>query len=540
MLQFPKIFGGEKVRYAIDRYQPGCEKEVCADEFYGKFIPLRKSRFYCPECGEIVYLRQRGGSHPDQFFHMRKTETTPECDKRVDGSSELYLYERVGLPVFLTRKGFNFVLNIGFPAISEKLLDYATQSNTYLTISGANRSRTVYVNQMNFYSDSMTMVPVDFVPSVEKNYSIKIVSSCSDKLQKKWSNYADGFSFSGAIFTYSETGGKKIRRGDSVSLDCEYYLVTPEKFTTVYSSIKTEYVGKLQLNSLVYNVYTMIIKISITDTQEYNSVSRYLKNQFGVWLISTPPELIPLWPPVVSQDVLIPALDSSNLYCSVSSGNDSPNVYSYSKNNVIKVPVSEDEHGSKTIFVSLGSLTATLSVDRQYVGREITIARKNIEKPVFSYDFSFETKNGTHISFDCVTTKDLSNDLLVKSNAKFELYVGSTDKTYQHISIRNTEDELPCRRGSVEIMVTVENGIVKQHFCQSSLPKMLDERILIADFEKASVGECVTAPLWINEVIDRCRSKKYSKLMFSIIQLIHNGKLPIGALRYLSKIKHTL
>jgi predicted RNA-binding Zn-ribbon protein involved in translation (DUF1610 family) len=45
------------VRYAVDRYAIGIEIEVCADDFYGKRIPNKLSRFRCPECGEIVYFR---------------------------------------------------------------------------------------------------------------------------------------------------------------------------------------------------------------------------------------------------------------------------------------------------------------------------------------------------------------------------------------------------------------------------------------------------------------------------------------------------
>ena len=91
------------MKYAIDRYAMGTEKEVDADDFDGQyFIPSRRNRFYCPECGEIVFFRAKGGSNPNHFFHQEKTDRTPECDKRVDGRSSLSLSERVGLPIYLT------------------------------------------------------------------------------------------------------------------------------------------------------------------------------------------------------------------------------------------------------------------------------------------------------------------------------------------------------------------------------------------------------------------------------------------------------
>ena len=79
------------MRYAIDRIRTGSEREVHANEFAAMpNIPFRLSRFFCPECGEQVFWRSGGGSHPCQFYHKTRTDTSPECDKRVDGRSELY------------------------------------------------------------------------------------------------------------------------------------------------------------------------------------------------------------------------------------------------------------------------------------------------------------------------------------------------------------------------------------------------------------------------------------------------------------------
>ena len=112
------------MRYAVDRYKIGSESEVDAEKFSGcLYIPNRRNRFYCPECGEIVFFRDKGGAHPSHFFHQEKTDKTPECDKRVDGRSELSLRERVGLPIYLIRMyGEEFQLNLGFPSLGKELL----------------------------------------------------------------------------------------------------------------------------------------------------------------------------------------------------------------------------------------------------------------------------------------------------------------------------------------------------------------------------------------------------------------------------------
>ena len=126
------------MKYAIDRYGVSLEKEVRADIFYNKYISQKSSRFFCPECGEPVFWSSRGGVLPDRFSHYKKTENTPECDRRVDGRSGLNLYERVGLPVYLTAKASNqFCLNIGFPAINGQLLSEAARQGMKVCISGA-------------------------------------------------------------------------------------------------------------------------------------------------------------------------------------------------------------------------------------------------------------------------------------------------------------------------------------------------------------------------------------------------------------------
>lgn len=110
------------MKYAVDRFDLGTEIEVSADSISSEYIPRRKERFYCPECDEIVYFRSKGGSQPCQFYHKVKTQTSKECENRVDGKSGLCLYERVGLPIYLTGiESGMFFLNIGFPPLGENL-----------------------------------------------------------------------------------------------------------------------------------------------------------------------------------------------------------------------------------------------------------------------------------------------------------------------------------------------------------------------------------------------------------------------------------
>ena len=241
------------MRYAIDRIKAGSEKEVHANEFSAMpVIPFRLSRFFCPECGEQVYWRAQGGSHPCQFYHKNKTDTSPECDKRVDGRSDLYVYERVGLPLYLSRNGNAFQLNIGFPAIGNDSLNKAASQGIRIKISSSTHSRTIGVNQSNFIPDATTLVPINFVPSNEINYEISIEGGVWST--RKWADYADGFAYAGAIFAHGETGGKKVRRGDSISPSQRYYVLT-KHLLNFYREIQYTLIGSIRLNSEDFYVY---------------------------------------------------------------------------------------------------------------------------------------------------------------------------------------------------------------------------------------------------------------------------------------------
>lgn len=217
------------MKYAIDRYTIGTEKEVSAEDFDGNYyIPNRRNRFYCPECGEIVYFRAKGGSKPNHFYHQEKTDRTPECDRGVDGRSNLSLSERVGLPMYITSlvPGV-FQLNIGFPAIRSEMLEKTIEANYTVEISHDNRHQSLRVDHINFIEDTLSLVPVNFIPKNGENYIITISGDKSIYgLRRKWSNYADGFDKGGAIFTYDDSSGKKVRRGDSISTNKRYFVVT--------------------------------------------------------------------------------------------------------------------------------------------------------------------------------------------------------------------------------------------------------------------------------------------------------------------------
>lgn len=519
------------MKYAIDRYTIGVETEVNADDFDNvSYIPQRSSRFFCPECNEKVFFRAKGGNHPNQFYHQEKTDRTPECDKRVDGRSNLTISQRVGLPVFITQiSPGSFQLSIGFPALGIHTLEIAEKWDCTAKISSQQKYRTIKVNQINFLPDNTTLIPVDFTPLQEKNYSISINCRTSiPNLVNKWSDYADGFNSCGAIFSYSETGGRKIRRGDCISTNRYYYAIT-KKNICFPPKIEQSTIGKIVLNKTDYKVVRFLIDVSVDDKYNFKSIENYFRSNFNVWLLECQPELIPIWPPVVEQDYMIPVKSDSDVICAVLSGNKVPTVYSYSGNTVEKKEILTTKSNFNIVKLRVGQYPTILSVDRKYVGREVVFISKDLFRSKYAYDFSFTNANGEKIDFFKINENIISNGFILESNSKFDLYFGTSDMIYKHFTIRNKFTSISDIKGINKIFLIIGSNIYgnitlnknKNILTETDIDSLSEEIIASAQ------GQLVPIPIWVNYLLRNLKNNNYNKLYYSIIKTSSNGKLHI-------------
>ncbi|MCI5667596.1 MAG: hypothetical protein MR291_02350 [Oscillospiraceae bacterium] len=530
------------MKYAIDRYGIGTEIEVDADDFDNQYyIPQRRTRFYCPECNEIVFFRAKGGSHPNQFYHQEKTDRTPECDKRVDGRSNLTIIQRVGLPLFITQiSNGNFQLNIGFPALGAKTLESATRFNCTVKISSYQQCRTVKVDQSNFLSDNTTLIPVDFIPLYGKNYSISVDGGTQIfDLQRKWSDYADGFESNGAIFSYSETGGKKIRRGDSISTNRYYYAVVKNDFL-YHSNISQTAIGKAIINKTAFKIIKFKIDVSVDNKREFTLISSYMKLNFGVWLLECSSELIPVWPPVVQQDYMIPVKNDSNVICVVSSGNAEPSVFSYSGNAVYKKDVQTISKGIHTVELSLGSYPTILSVDRKYAGREVAFITQTLQHSGYSYGFSFINSAGEENEFNKISRNVVAKGFILKSNSKFDLYLGTSEMVYKHFTVREPQTAITENQGISEISLIIGSTVY-------DCIKFTENAAFDADIDKFSQviiasakGQIIPIPVWVNHILQYLKKNQYEQLYQAIIRTMVNDMIHLETVRQLRLLELSL
>lgn len=220
------------MKEAIDKLSNN--RLVCAEQFYGQSIQNKRSRFTCPYCFENVRYRKRGGKHPDYFFHLKKTESTIECDRRIAQSErEIGSYQRIGLPMCLKDEGSCFHIYLMFPPLGDELIDQAKKQKAKVVISDEKNNynrKEYYITSYRFCDEVSTPIAIKFIPCGEESkYVIKISSediATKREIEKKWADYSDGFTKSGAIFNYNDFGDNRIRFNSYISVDKLYYLVS--------------------------------------------------------------------------------------------------------------------------------------------------------------------------------------------------------------------------------------------------------------------------------------------------------------------------
>jgi len=528
------------MRYAVDRYILGREQEVTAESFLPlSYIPGRKNRFFCPECGETVFFRAKGSG---EFYHQKQVKgITPECDKRVDGHSGLSLHERTGLPLYIVLDaGERYCLGISFPPLGGQTLDVAAQHKVDVRIVAHGQECRFGVSPILFFADQSTLLPVDFLPPAGEDYTIEIQNAGGIAgIRKKWANYADGFETAGALFQYGEESGRKIHRGDGISPGKQYYLVTERPYTPPYPEIRSERIGFIRMKGGELTVSRLTVNVSTRNATRYSLISSYLRSKFGVWLLETTPELTTLWPPtVLQQDAQVPAASTvTKIYCSVSSGNDTPNVYFYPGNSVSQLNVVEGG-----VILPFYGLEIAASVDRKYVGREVFYPRTLRSHHVFSYKVSLEDGSGHPLDWETFTRASLAAISSIKANAKMEIRIGCKGNIYQHVMIRENITQMPALEYPEEVYLVVrENNDYSIFFyCRAKGTEgavRLDEACTLTTLKRHRYGPLVPAPAWVAWLIRNCSKKGNISIARFICDEVNGGQIQLGLLNALFSVK---
>ncbi len=396
------------MKTALDFYARGKQKEANADE-YDRSRYYSRDRFICPECGEAVHLT--GSKYSNYFAHFKKSDVFAECDRRVDGSPTDSVYERIGLPIYM-RKNFagDFYLYMGFKALPPVLMEKAIKDSILVKID---RKNTYRINTERFSCDGTALIPLDYIPLSGHKYHL-----CYEPMNKAhavsqhWSDYADGFSYEGAIFTVSEQGGKKIRHGDSITTEEKYYWVRRQpQLPSFIPGIKMEKCGRLILKDNILNVFCGSFSSELSDA-EFNYLTSYLRTNLKIHLLEKQPEFVPIWPPVVkTENGYIVNNREQSVYGYVVSGNDSPRIYVYQ--GIRKIP-DELVSANHLICVKVWDQEALVNIDRKYVSSGTLLLKR--PRAIITNDVEiYELIDDAYVSLEKENVYRNCNKILFKS-----------------------------------------------------------------------------------------------------------------------------
>jgi predicted RNA-binding Zn-ribbon protein involved in translation (DUF1610 family) len=511
--------------FAIDKFKIGSEKEISAKSLYGRYIPNRDRRFFCPECGEKVFWRSRGGAHPDMFYHEKKTENSPECDKRVDGNAGLYLYQRIGLPMYLYNSSNIWKLEIGFPALGNELLKSAEDRGTIVCIKGGGEVRKHNVNTVNFHSDAISRIAVDIVPCGKEKYEIEVQSAgLAYVIRQRWSDYSDGIA-TGAFFQFPEDGGKRIKYGDSISPGKEYYLVA-QNFNPPFLEVESKIVGQISLSNKIYKVYVVKININSKNGERYRSIDEYLKRIYGIGLLDIVPSLVPLWPPVVDRDIWIPVNEKKKIICAIVSGNEEPTVYQYYGNSVVELTNYVMDSGKQDIEIVLGRTECVISIDRKYVGREQIIKTGYIDRKIFSEVFDLMIDD-EKVDLNSITKKMLSDANKICSNTRKDIAFQDINYCFQIVKVREKITKLPIRQNAIALCLLSEDSISKVYRIvnEGNIIGEQDDKEILKLLKEKNRGIIVMPPSWLNTVVNELKESGYEQVVTYLKECIRKRRV---------------
>lgn len=355
------------MKTAIDNYELGKQKEVSADIFQYSFNADHR-RFKCPECGEPVSLVIKTNSK--YFRHHNKVETSKECDRRVDGDSNLNIYERLGLPLYL-RKNNNgvFYFAASFRSVPEEILLQCEKKNAFIYLHEINSSRYIKYNidGLRFNSSAVTFIPINRLPRYSSRLYIKYSDNYTKSyLKKYWPEYINCLiPMYGSLFSVEENEGKIIRPGDNISTYTEYYWVKTSDRLPNYSGIQMNKVGQFELDNINYFVYKGSFDVKTENKRDYRNLSNYLEDNLKVSLLEKKSTVIPLWPPCIKNDMGYEMLKKSTIYNRVISTNEEPIIHIYT-NDFINADSRKVSSVGKVKLVSLFNMNEILiNVDKK-------------------------------------------------------------------------------------------------------------------------------------------------------------------------------
>lgn len=209
-------------------------------------------------------------------------------------------YERAGLPLYLLRRGDYFSLNIGFYPIEQQALIDASVVGLSFSLFTQDHTQlaTKYISEESFSNQTTIFLQLT---NRSQEYLLQFSHQpLPREIDEKWNNPIEGLEDTGTFFQFHEQGGLKIKKGGSIEVNVDYYLLSQDDPRESLDDSLVEKAGEIDFTTDywtkdVLNVYRIKIN-SITERNKNFCFER------KVLLVTESPKFDPLWPPCHKQD----------------------------------------------------------------------------------------------------------------------------------------------------------------------------------------------------------------------------------------------
>ena len=163
---------------------------------------------------------------------------------------------------------------------------------------------------------------------------------------------------------------------------------------------------------------------------------------------------------------------------------------------------------------------------------------KKVDNSGFEYSIALKTKNGENLPLDTITRSEVVSGIRLCVNGKMEMYIGTSDKIYRHLAIRNSETAISDLENTEELVLVAESAIIKHikligKDTTQEYAKLLEKMVVCG-----KTGQLVPIPRWADYVIRKIKNERNLSLYNAVMSSIMNGKIYTGTLIQLLPFKN--
>ena len=115
-----------------------------------------------------------------------------------------------------------------------------------------------------------------------------------------------------------------------------------------------------------------------------------------------------------------------------------------------------------------------------------------------------------------------------------EMYLGSRDKVFRHIAIREPRVSVAAWHNAAEVLFVVENGVLRCfQIREANKAEILNKRLTVEKIRKYSGGQQVPVPYWVTNMLLVWRKEGVTDIPEEVKRVIGNGKIPVRLLEIL-------